>query len=498
MLYMQSTSAPDGTYTLTVTFEIGTDPNIDQVLVQNRVQLALASLPEPVQAQGVSVQKKNTAILQFVTLHSPDDKYDALFLSNYATINVVDALARLPGVGSVKVIGAGEYSMRIWMDPGKLQCFGLDPSDVILRHPPAEPEHRRRPDRHAARAQGRRVPIYDRRQVAPGPARGIRQHRHQGPDRPGRPPDPSERRRADRAGLADLFAGFPRRRQAGRRHRHLPDARFQLAAGRQVEVKALMDQMSKRFPEGLRYAVPYDTTIFVQDSISEVYRTLYEAGILVLIVILVFLQNFRATLVPATTVPVTIIGAFAGMAALGYTVNLSTLFGIVLAIGIVVDDAIVIVEGVTKYIEQGLSGHDAAIKAMDELFGPIIGITLVLMSVFLPAAFVPGLTGNMFAQFALVIAVTALSARSTPRPSSRRNARSGCAPAVPPEKRNVFFRAFNNDLRPDGARLHRFHRQHGPSQRADGDPRPDRLRRSASGAWRASRPPSSRSTTRAI
>jgi HAE1 family hydrophobic/amphiphilic exporter-1 len=169
-----------------------------------------------------------------------------------------------------------------------------------------------------------------------------------------------------------------------------------------------MEELARRFPHGVHYSIPYNTTIFIRDSINGVYTTLWQAGVLVLIVILVFLQNFRAVLVPATTVPVTIIGAFAGMAALGYTVNLSTLFALVLAIGIVVDDAIVIVEGVSKYIEQGMSGHNAAIKAMGELFGPIIGITLVLMAVFLPAAFVPGLSGQMFAQFALVIAVTAL------------------------------------------------------------------------------------------
>ena len=173
-------------------------------------------------------------------------------------------------------------------------------------------------------------------------------------------------------------------------------------------VAAKMEELSRRFPPGLQYSIPYNTTIFIKNSINEVYKTLWQAGMLVLIVILVFLQNLRATLVPATTVPVTIIGAFAGMAALGYTVNLSTLFALILAIGIVVDDAIVIVEGVSKYIEQGMSSHDAAIKAMDELFGPIIGITLVLMAVFLPSAFVPGLSGQMFAQFALVIAVTAL------------------------------------------------------------------------------------------
>ena len=210
------------------------------------------------------------------------------------------------------------------------------------------------------------------------------------------------------------------------------------------EVKDTMDEMAKRFPHGLQYAIPYDTTIFVQDSIAEVYRTLYEAGILVLIVILVFLQNFRATLVPATTVPVTIIGAFAGMAALGFTVNLSTLFGIVLAIGIVVDDAIVIVEGVTKYIERGMSGHDAAIQAMNELFGPIIGITLVLMAVFIPAAFVPGLTGNMFAQFALVIAATAFISAINAATLKPTQCALWLRTPKPPEQRNFFFRFFNH------------------------------------------------------
>jgi HAE1 family hydrophobic/amphiphilic exporter-1 len=203
-----------------------------------------------------------------------------------------------------------------------------------------------------------------------------------------------------------------------------------------------MEELSRRFPQGLRYSIPYNTTIFINASINEVYKTLWQAGVLVLIVILVFLQNFRATLVPATTVPVTIIGAFAGMAALGYTVNLSTLFALILAIGIVVDDAIVIVEGVSKYIEQGMSGHDAAIKAMGELFGPIIGITLVLMAVFLPSAFVPGLSGQMFAQFALVIAVTALISAVNAATLKPTQCALWLRPPKPVEQRNVFSRWF--------------------------------------------------------
>ena len=203
-----------------------------------------------------------------------------------------------------------------------------------------------------------------------------------------------------------------------------------------------MAALSKRFPRDLRYGVPFDTTVFVKDSIDEVYTTLYEAGLLVLVVILVFLQNFRATLVPATTVPVTIIGAFAGMAALGYTINLSTLFGIVLAIGIVVDDAIVIVEGASKYIERGLSGHDASIQAMKELFGPIIGITLVLMAVFVPPAFLPGISGKMLAQFAVVIATTALISAINAATLKPTQCAQWLRPAAPGRK-NPFYRAFN-------------------------------------------------------
>jgi HAE1 family hydrophobic/amphiphilic exporter-1 len=442
MLYMQSTSAADGTYTLTVTFNIGTDPNIDQVLVQNRVNSAMASLPESVQAQGVTIQKKNTAILQIVTLDSPDGQYDSLFMSNYATINLVNDLARLPGVGNVTVFGASNYAMRIWLDPNKLYSFGLEPKDVVnavrqqsqevaagqIGMPPAPKDQdfqytidiqsrMNAPDQFAEiivkdqTAQGGRlVRVKDVGRIELGAQTYSQDFKLNG--RPG-------------AGIA-IF--------------QTPEANSLAVA---KEVKAKMKELGARFPAGLRYGIPFDTTIFVQDSISEVYTTLYQAGVLVLIVILVFLQNFRATLVPATTVPVTIIGAFAGMAALGFTVNLSTLFGIVLAIGIVVDDAIVIVEGVSKYIEQGMNGHDAAIKAMDELFGPVVGITLVLMSVFLPAAFMPGLTGKMFAQFALVIAVTALISAINAATLKPTQCALWLRESTPLDKRNFFYRGFN-------------------------------------------------------
>src|SRR4029077_20680082 len=208
-------------------------------------------------------------------------------------------------------------------------------------------------------------------------------------------------------------------------------------------VKAKMETLSRDFPQGLVYGIPFDTTIFVNASIHEVYKTLIEAGVLVLIVIMVFLQDWRAMLIPPTTVPVTIIGAFAAMYALGFTVNFSTLFAIVLSIGIVVDDAIVVVEGAAHNIEKGMSGHDAAIRAMDELLGPIIGITLVLMSVFLPAAFLPGLTGRMYAQFALVIAATAMLSAINAVTLKPTQSALWLRPPVPPEQRNVLYRGFN-------------------------------------------------------
>jgi HAE1 family hydrophobic/amphiphilic exporter-1 len=442
MLYMQSTSAADGSYALTVTFNIGTDPNTDQVLVQNRVQSALASLPQPVQSQGVTIQKKNTAILQIVTLDSPNGQYDSLYMSNYASINLVDELARLPGVGNVTVFGASNYAMRIWLDPQQLYSLGLEPSDVI----------------DAVRQQSQEVTAG---QVGMPPAPKDQAFQYT-VDILSRFSDPSQfaniivKDQTATGGklvrvkdVAHIELGAQTYSQdfklngragAGVAIFQTPEANSLAVA---KEVKAKMEELGKRFPQGLRYSIPFDTTIFVQESIAEVYTTLWQAGVLVLIVILVFLQNFRATLVPATTVPVTIIGAFAGMAALGFSVNLSTLFGIVLAIGIVVDDAIVIVEGVSKYIERGMSGHDAAIRAMDELFGPVVGITLVLMSVFLPAAFMPGLTGKMFAQFALVIAVTALISAINAATLKPTQCALWLREATPLDQRNFFYRGFN-------------------------------------------------------
>ena len=441
-LYMQSTSAADGTYTLIVTFAIGTDLDFAQVLVQNRVSAALASLPQPVQAQGVTVQKKSTAILQFVTLSAPDGKYDSLFMSNYATINLVNELSRLPGVGNVNVFGAGQYAMRIWMDPQKMYQLGLVPQDVInvvsqqsqqvtagqVGMPPAPTTQN---FQYTVNIQGR---LTDPAQfedivVRAGTSDGGRLVRVKDVAR--------VEMGAQTYSQSFRLNGKP---AAGMAIFLTPEANALEVAG---QVKATMAKLSASFPPGLQYAIPFDTTMFVQTSINEVYTTLGEAGLLVLVVILAFLQDWRATLVPATTIPVTIIGSFAAMAALGFTVNLSTLFGIVLAIGIVVDDAIVIVEGVSRHIELGLPGRQAAIKAMDELFGPVIGITLVLLSVFLPAAFLPGLTGRMFAQFALVIAATALISAINAATLKPTQCALWLRAPVPMEQRNWFYRGFN-------------------------------------------------------
>ncbi|MEO8714958.1 MAG: efflux RND transporter permease subunit, partial [Acetobacteraceae bacterium] len=443
MLYMQSTAASDGSYTLTVTFRIGTDLNFAQVLVQNRVSAALASLPQAVQAQGVTVQKKSTAILEIATLSSPDNRYDSLYLANYATINLHDELARLPGVGNVNVFGAGQYAMRVWLDPDKLQSRGLSPADVVsaiqqqsqavtagqVGMPPttAAPAFQ-----YTINIKGRLDDVSQFENIV------VKTGQSSNGPKITRVRDVARvELGAQTYGQVFTLDGNP---SAGLAIFQTPGANALTVA---KEVQAKLKELSRGFPPGLAYAVPFNTTKFVTASIDEVYKTLFEAGILVLVVILVFLQDWRAMLVPATTVPVTIIGAFAAMAALGFSINLSTLFAIVLAIGIVVDDAIVVVEGASKYIEQGLPPRQAAITAMNELLGPIIGVTLVLMSVFLPAAFLPGLTGRMFAQFALVIAATALISAVNAATLKPTQCALWLRRPVPPEQRNFFYRGFN-------------------------------------------------------
>ena len=447
MLYMQSNCTGDGRYTLTVTFEVGTDLDFAQVLVQNRVSAAMAQLPVAVQQQGVVTKKKETSPLQIITLTSKDNRYDALFLSNFATLQLRDKLARLPGVGDVVVFGIGEYSMRVWLNPEQLNQRGLVPQDVI----------------NAIQQQNANVAA-GQIGMPPTPA---------GQDFQITANVPAELSDAAEFGQiilkTDGGAGgqVTRIRDVGRVELGARSysqlfkvdgnpaggiAIYQLPGANALNtakgVKKLLDSLAPGFPTGLVYDIPFDTTAFVRQSISEVYHTLFEAGVLVLIVIIVFLQNWRATLVPATTVPVTIIGAFAAMAAMGFSVNLLTLFAVVLAIGIVVDDAIVVVEGVSQHVERGQTPKQGSIDAMKELFGPIIGITLVLMSVFLPPAFMPGITGQMYRQFALVIAATALISAINAVTLKPTQCALWLRPTNPEQKKNFFFRWFNSVYEP--------------------------------------------------
>jgi HAE1 family hydrophobic/amphiphilic exporter-1 len=406
-IYMSSTSGSDGSYSLTITFDIGTDLNTSMALVQNLVNSSLSQLPGGAERQGVTVRKVSPNILLVASLYSDDDRFDDIFLSNYGIINLQNPIARLPGVGQVRVFGAGPYAMRVWLDPNKLQTFGLKTSDVVaaiqsqnaevtagqLGAPPV-PENQ--PFQFTITALGRLSDVSQFEDIIVKTATG---------------PAPQLVRLGDIAKVElshQTFNNFAR--ATGHNSAllvvfPLPDANAIAVAD---SVYKAMADMSKAFPAGLKYSIPYDTTKFVREAIDKVYETLIIAGILVLLVIVVFLQSLRGMLVPATTVPVTLLGAFIAIAALNFTINLMTLFALVLVIGIVVDDAIIIVENSSYYIERGMPPQEATIKAMQELTGPIMGITLALVSVFLPASFLPGLTGQIFRQFALVIASTTI------------------------------------------------------------------------------------------
>ena len=389
-IYMSSTSASDGSYNLTITFDVGTNLNTSVALVQNLVASANAQLPAAVQPQGVTVKKVSTDILLVVSLYSEEDKFDESFLSNYAVINLQNPLARLPGVGQIRVVGAGPYSMRVWLDPNKLHDYSLTTLDVVaaiqgqnvqvvagqLGGPPVPPEQT---FQFTVNALGRLEDVEQFQNII------IKSHARR--NRPNRP-HPGRRPGGTEPAVLQQFCR-DERPQGGANpdlylaRRQCPDGRRRGAPGHGGNEQGLPAR-----PDLCE--THYDTTKFVEQAIHDVYHTLFAAGILVLIVIVVFLQNWRATLVPATTVPVTIIGAFAAMMLLGFGINLMTLFALILSIGIVVDDAIVIVENASYHIEQGLPPKEATIKAMGEMTGPVMGITVVLTAVFLPAAFLPG------------------------------------------------------------------------------------------------------------
>jgi multidrug efflux pump len=403
MLYMVSQSNNDGSYTLTVTFKPGVNLNFAQVLVQNRINLALPLLPDVIKQTGVTTRKRNPDILQVIALYSPKGRYDQLYLSNFATIRVADELKRVQGVGDVTIFGQQDYSMRIWLDPEKLASLNMAASDVA----------------NAIREQNR--------QVAGG-------HLGQEPMTKGKPfevpvnmlgrlsePDQFEAMvlRTDREGrkvrLKDVghaVLGAKNMDTTSKLNGRpigtlaifaLPDANSLDVANRVI---AKMEELKKGFPEDVDYAVSLDMTPFIKESIREVVFTLAEAIALVAVVVLLFLQNWRSALIPMMAVPVAIVGTFAVMAVIGFSLNNLTLFGLVLAIGIVVDDAIVVVEAIEHHIEQGLSPRRAAHKAMEEVSAPVIAVGLVLCAVFVPCAFISGITGQFFRQFALTIAVS--------------------------------------------------------------------------------------------
>src|SRR5262245_653760 len=403
MLYTFSQATSDGRMTLTITFALGTDLDNAQVQVQHRVAQALPRLPAEVQRIGVVTEKSSPDFIMVVHLVSPDNRYDMLYLANFAHLRVRDELARIPGVGNAQVFGAGEYSMRIWLDPDRLAARRLTTTDVI----------------QAIREQNVQV------------AAGVL----------GAPPAPTDTtfqlsvNARGRLTTEDEFAAIvvratpdgqiTRLRDVGRVElgangyslRSLLDNKPAVAIGifqrpgtnaieASNQVRALMADLQKTFPEGIESRIVYDPTTFVRHSIEAVVETLAEAILLVVVVVMVFLQTWRASIIPLVAVPISLVGTFAVMLGLGFSLNTLSLFGLVLSIGIVVDDAIVVVENVERHIERGLTPIEATRRAMEEVSGPIIAIALVLCAVFVPTAFVSGLSGQFYRQFALTIAIS--------------------------------------------------------------------------------------------
>ena len=405
MIYMNSSSSSTGNLTVNAFFEIGTNPELAQVDVQNRVNLALPQLPQSVQAQGVQVQKKSSAFMMVIAVYSPNNRYDATYIANYANVYVLDALKRIPGANQSSIFGMPDYAMRIWLRPDRMAQLGITAADV------------------------QKAVANQNQQFAVGRI---------GQSPTGTPVEQSfavttRGRLADAAAFENIIiratnggAAIVRLKDIGRAELGQKDysirSKFQgkpatvLAVYQQPganaldvskQVLATLKEMKKNFPEGLDYSIAMDTTEFTRASISNVIHTFFEAVILVVIVVFVFLQSIRATLIPVIAVPVSILGTFMGMQALGFSINMLTLFGMVLAIGIVVDDAIVVVENVERNMHvHHLSPKDAAKKAMDEVAGPVIAIVLVLCAVFVPVAFLGGITGQMYKQFAITIAIS--------------------------------------------------------------------------------------------
>ncbi len=403
MLYMSSRCTNDGQLTLDVTFALGTDLDMAQVFVQNRVAIALSKLPEEVTRQGVVTKKKSPSILLCVNLISPDGTFDQLYLSNYATIQIKDALSRLDGVGDVSFLGARDYSMRVWLDPDVLASLGMTAGDVMaalkeqnvqvaagrLGQPPTSEDL---DFQLTLNTQGRLLTAEEFGRIVVRVGEGGRMTRLRDIAR--------IELGARNYDVSSLLDGLP----------SITLGVFQLPGANALEtaqrVYDTMDRLAESFPKGMEYRIVYDTTVFVDESIQDVIKTLFEALVLVFIVVLVFLQSWRATIIPMVAVPVSLVGTFAAMGLLGFSLNNLSLFGLVLAIGVVVDDAIVIVEAVESYLAEGMSRKEAARRAMTELTGPVIATSLVLLAVFVPTAFMAGISGQFYRQFALTIAAS--------------------------------------------------------------------------------------------
>ncbi len=402
MLYMSSQATMDGSLALTVTFRIGTDIDRAQVQVQNRVAQALPRLPEEVRALGVSTIKSTPAFLMVVHLTSPDGRYDSLYLRNYATLNIRDTLARLPGMGDVRVFGAGDYSMRVWLDPQKLAARNLTSSDVVAAI-------REQNVQVAAGQIGAPPAVGAQFQVALN-AKGRLENEEEFGDVVIKTGAAGETVRLKDVARLELGAATYAMQSLLANENAVAIPAYQAPGSNALElstqVRAKMDELKKTFPAGMDYDIIYDPTQFVRQSIDAVIETLLEAIALVVLVVILFLQTWRASVIPLVAVPVSIIGTFAVLYAFGFSINTLSLFGLVLAIGIVVDDSIVVVENVERHIAAGRSPRDATKLAMSEVSRPIIAITLVLCAVFVPVAFVEGLTGQFYRQFALTIAIS--------------------------------------------------------------------------------------------
>jgi hydrophobic/amphiphilic exporter-1 (mainly G- bacteria), HAE1 family len=404
-IYMKSTNANDGTLTLRVSFEVGSNLDMDNVLTQNRVSEATPQLPQAVKNYGVAVKKALAFPLLVISIKSPKGTYDNNFLSNYATINVNDNIARIPGVGQINLFGGSDYAMRVWLRPDRIANLGITVPDIVnaisqqnqlspagqIGGPPAASGTE---FTYTVRTQGRLLNEEEFGNII------VRAN-----------PDGSEVRLSD---VARLELGTQLYNAVGR-HNGTPSAViavFQIPGTNALEVanqiKATMADLSTRFPRDMEYLISLDTTLPVTEGITEIVHTLFEAVVLVIIVVFVFLQNWRATLIPLLTVPVSLVGAFIFFPLLGFSINVLSLLGLVLAIGIVVDDAIVVVEAVMHHIEHGMAPKEATLKAMEEVSGPVVAIALILAAVFVPVGFMGGITGALYQQFAITIAISVL------------------------------------------------------------------------------------------